>query len=194
MAWDAFSLRKLKKNYSRIFTTSLTSKKKYLLIGNKKAAYVSRTCALTVALAFWTLSWRNSSSSSSSRSRRLVCACPATLAPSVKHWSVSLTVGVETAARVVWSAAYCSCPPGFYGRRCDVELDDDFCRRADAVDIDVILCRVWRERGYCSFAYSYDYVPVPVFCAATCELCQRGNQSDATKDSMLVAVKKRLSE
>ena len=91
-------------------------------------------------------------------------------------------------------AAYCSCPPGFYGRRCDVELDDDFCRRADAVDIDVILCRVWRERGYCSFAYSYDYVPVPVFCAATCELCQRGNQSDATKDSMLVAVKKRLSE
>jgi len=63
---------------------------------------------------------------------------------------------------------YCQCAANFYGRNCDYRVDAQLC---NAGDQNATSCQTWSLSGFCAFTYSYNLVPVPIYCPRTCGLC-----------------------
>jgi len=72
---------------------------------------------------------------------------------------------------------YCQCPANFYGKNCDYQVTSQTC---SAGDNNVADCQTWSQNGFCSFSYTFNLVPVPVYCPNSCSLC---NDVTACADS-----------
>ncbi len=72
---------------------------------------------------------------------------------------------------------YCTCPANFYGRNCDYQVTAQSC---SAGDVNSTSCATWSHFGFCSFTYTYNSIPVPIYCPQTCGLC---NAVSACQDS-----------
>ena len=65
-------------------------------------------------------------------------------------------------------SVYCQCRANFYGRYCEKQVTLQLCYSADT---NLQYCTTWSNLGFCSFTYSYEMVPVPVYCPSSCGLC-----------------------
>ena len=64
--------------------------------------------------------------------------------------------------------AYCQCPANFYGRYCEKQVTLQLCSSGDS---NPQFCLTWSNLGFCSFKYTYELIPVPVYCPSSCGLC-----------------------
>ena len=71
----------------------------------------------------------------------------------------------------------CQCLKGFYGQYCENQITEEVCKLGDRNKVD---CQIWKFYGFCSFIYTYNAVPVPIYCPNTCMLCMNG---DVCKDT-----------
>lgn len=62
----------------------------------------------------------------------------------------------------------CQCKANFYGLNCGFEVTSTICNSADQ---NVTACSLWKSLGYCSFTYSFNLIPVPIYCPQSCSLC-----------------------
>jgi hypothetical protein len=65
---------------------------------------------------------------------------------------------------------YCQCQANFYGRNCDYRVTPQIC---SAGDTNSTSCQTWGYFGFCSFTYTYNLIPVPIYCPATCGICKQ---------------------
>lgn len=63
----------------------------------------------------------------------------------------------------------CQCAANYYGRNCQYFVTTAMCNAGDS---NAAFCSVWRTLGFCSFTYSYQQVPVPIYCPTSCGLCR----------------------
>ena len=64
---------------------------------------------------------------------------------------------------------YCQCQANFYGLNCNSHVTAQTC---SAGDQNTAYCSVWSAFGFCAFTYSYNLVPVPIYCPTSCGLCK----------------------
>ena len=62
----------------------------------------------------------------------------------------------------------CVCLPNVYGSKCELVVTNSICSSSDT---NATQCALWNQGGYCSYTYSYNSIPVPVYCPSTCRLC-----------------------
>ncbi len=72
----------------------------------------------------------------------------------------------------------CRCPKSFYGQYCENQITEEVCKTGDRNKVD---CQIWEFYGFCSFAYTYNAVPVPIYCPNTCKLCTDVNVCSDTQ-------------
>ncbi len=70
------------------------------------------------------------------------------------------------------NSAQCRCPKSYYGQYCENKITEEICKTGDQNIVD---CQIWEFYGFCSFAYTYKTVPVPIYCPTTCKLCTDAN-------------------
>ena len=63
----------------------------------------------------------------------------------------------------------CKCKANFYGKACQFEVNSQLCNSNDK---DTNKCATWKSLGYCDFSFTFDDVPVPIYCPNTCGLCR----------------------
>jgi hypothetical protein len=71
--------------------------------------------------------------------------------------------------RTIGTASACSCPVNVYGPNCEYVVTQSTC---NADDTNKASCEVWNSMGYCSFVYSYNSIPLPIYCPKSCSLCK----------------------
>ncbi len=64
---------------------------------------------------------------------------------------------------------YCQCTSNYYGKNCEYALSAQLCSVGDQ---DSAQCSNWSLNGFCSFAYTYAMIPVPVYCPSSCSICK----------------------
>ena len=62
----------------------------------------------------------------------------------------------------------CICLANFYGTNCEFALTSTICSRGD---VDSDRCRGWRSNGFCSFSYTFNNVPILIYCPISCNVC-----------------------
>ena len=62
----------------------------------------------------------------------------------------------------------CSCLANYFGTNCQVLLTLYTC---NAPDGNSTLCSYWATNGFCNYQYSYNQIPLPVYCPNSCKLC-----------------------
>ena len=72
----------------------------------------------------------------------------------------------------------CKCPPKFYGQYCENQITAEICIGGDQHETD---CKIWQFYGFCSFSYTYNAVPVPIFCPDSCKLCSNNGICEDTQ-------------
>lgn len=65
-------------------------------------------------------------------------------------------------------SVYCQCPANFFGRFCEKQVTLQLCYSGDT---NQDYCYTWSSLGFCSFTYTYELIPVPVYCPTSCGLC-----------------------
>jgi hypothetical protein len=63
---------------------------------------------------------------------------------------------------------FCECAANFYGKNCNYEVTDKICNSGDSNGN----CTVWKSLEMCNFRYTYNLIPIPVYCPTTCGLCK----------------------
>ena len=63
---------------------------------------------------------------------------------------------------------FCKCQANYYGRNCDYQVTAQTCSAGDQNSAN---CASWATLGFCSFTYTYNSVPVPIYCPRSCGLC-----------------------
>ena len=63
---------------------------------------------------------------------------------------------------------FCACMSNFYGLNCQYQVTSQTCLTGDQNSNS---CKSWANLGFCSFAYIYNSVPVPIYCPMSCGLC-----------------------
>lgn len=59
----------------------------------------------------------------------------------------------------------CLCPVGFIGNKCEYAVN---CDRGDQ---SISQCQNWAQRGFCKLKYTYNSIPVPIYCPISCNMC-----------------------
>lgn len=59
----------------------------------------------------------------------------------------------------------CICPSGYIGDKCEYKIN------CDRGDTNIAQCRSWSSMGFCNLKYTYNQMPVPVFCPISCNVC-----------------------
>ena len=69
----------------------------------------------------------------------------------------------------------CNCSANYYGSNCNYNLSGQQCSLLG--DTNRTACISFKSNGYCNFNYFYNAIPVPLYCASTCNLCQQSNST-----------------
>lgn len=69
---------------------------------------------------------------------------------------------------------YCQCTSGYYGRNCEYQISAQLCSTGDK---DSTSCGDWSYKGFCSFSYTFNSIPVPVYCPTSCSICSSNQNS-----------------
>lgn len=64
----------------------------------------------------------------------------------------------------------CICPANFYGVNCQVQVTSATCNLSDT---DINMCSTLSTLGYCKFIYSFDSIPIPIYCPRSCQACTK---------------------
>ena len=62
----------------------------------------------------------------------------------------------------------CECKANYYGDTCQFHVTAAACQSNDT---DSASCSEWKRRGLCSFSYTINETPIPVYCPYSCQLC-----------------------
>jgi hypothetical protein len=73
----------------------------------------------------------------------------------------------------------CTCRANYFGINCQEYLSNSTC---SSPDTSPILCPYWASLNYCSYHYTYNLIPLPVYCPQSCKLC---NQVQTCVDSQI---------
>lgn len=63
----------------------------------------------------------------------------------------------------------CRCLANYYGKNCQYQVTSQLC---SAGDTNPSFCPVWKTFGFCSYTYTFNSVPVPIYCPTSCNLCR----------------------
>lgn len=75
---------------------------------------------------------------------------------------------------------FCQCKANFYGQNCEFQVTTAICNAGDS---NSNFCTVWSNFGFCSFTYTYNLIPVPLYCPQSCGLCKSVSScSDSQKN------------
>jgi hypothetical protein len=56
----------------------------------------------------------------------------------------------------------------FYGQDCSYSITAQTC---SSPDMNTTSCQNWKALGFCSFSYTFNLIPVPIYCPQSCSLC-----------------------
>ncbi len=62
----------------------------------------------------------------------------------------------------------CNCSANYYGPNCNYQITTQQC---NAGDKNATNCALWSSNGLCNYSFSYNSVPVPVYCVSSCNVC-----------------------
>lgn len=65
----------------------------------------------------------------------------------------------------------CLCPANVYGRNCEYVVSTQTCLAGDK---NPNYCSIWSTFNFCRWIFSYNSVPVPIYCPISCGLCPNG--------------------
>lgn len=63
---------------------------------------------------------------------------------------------------------FCICPSNYFGITCQVT---DLNITCSTPDTNLLLCPLWSGTGFCNYRYTFDLIPVPVYCPFSCKSC-----------------------
>lgn len=76
----------------------------------------------------------------------------------------------------------CLCPANVYGTNCEYVVTTSTCNSGDN---NPVSCATYRASGFCSFTYSLNSVPVPIYCPSSCGLCRQVSSCSDSQQSCL---------
>lgn len=62
----------------------------------------------------------------------------------------------------------CNCSSNYSGPNCNYQITTQQC---NAGDTNTTNCALWSLNGLCSYSYTYNSIPVPVYCISSCNIC-----------------------
>lgn len=74
----------------------------------------------------------------------------------------------------------CKCKANYYGELCEFHVTPSLCLSNDT---DLTSCPEWKRRGLCSFSFTINNTPVPVYCPLSCGLCSSVSSCKDTQTS-----------
>ncbi len=117
-----------------------------------------------------------------------ICACPSGFTGVNCQYSVSCAAspcqnGATCVDQTASGGTYsCQCAANFYGQNCAYQITSQTC---NSPDVNSTSCATWKAFGFCSFTYTYNLIPVPIYCPQTCSLCSTSTCTDSQSNCAL---------
>lgn len=103
---------------------------------------------------------------------QIVCICPLGFSGQFCQTSSGCgTIGFcQNGGRCITqgSSFICICPANVYGRNCEYAVNIQTCLAGDR---NTNFCSIWSAFNFCQWRYSFNQVPVPIYCPRSCGLC-----------------------